>query len=182
MRREARAVRRSAVGVGGSGGAGRGGHSHSANTGKLGGEPGPTRENEKATSRPAEGDRRPVLGGLAIDNTETRGGAATASSNASAAAGGMAIAKAVATGGVGGQPNFGLEGVANATSSAETAKARIGSKRQSTAVGSSGQALSNALTSYSYVKVRASGRRAGRQHRDDERHRRQGGGSGQASR
>jgi hypothetical protein len=66
----------------------------------------------------------------------------------------MAMAKAVATGGVGGQPNFGLGGVANATSSAETAKGAL-AQAQSTALGSSGQALSNALTSYSYVKVQS---------------------------
>ena len=68
----------------------------------------------------------------------------------------MAMAKAVATGGVGGS-SFGpggAIGAANATSSAETAKGAL-AQAQSTALGSSGQALSNALTSYSFVKIQS---------------------------
>jgi PEP-CTERM motif len=80
--------------------------------------------------------------------------------NATAAAGGMAIAKAVATGGVAGAPsNTGFLsaaiGAANATSSAQTAKGAL-AQAQSTAVGSSGQAQSTAKTSFAGVSVQSS--------------------------
>jgi PEP-CTERM motif len=64
------------------------------------------------------------------------------------------MAKAVATGGVGGQPNFGLGGVANATSTAETARGAL-AQAQSTAVGVSGQAQSTAKTSLAGVNVQS---------------------------
>ena len=64
------------------------------------------------------------------------------------------MAKAVATGGVGGQPNFGLGGVANATSTAEAARGAL-AQAQSTAVGVSGQAQSTAKTSLAGVNVQS---------------------------
>jgi PEP-CTERM motif len=75
--------------------------------------------------------------------------------NASAAGGGTAMAKAVATGGIGGAGSLaGATGAANATSNAQTAKGAL-AQAQSTAVGSSGQAKSTANTSLSDVSVQS---------------------------
>jgi hypothetical protein len=75
--------------------------------------------------------------------------------SAAAGSGGTAIAKAVATGGVGGTGSIsGPTGAANATSNAATTKGAL-AQAQSTALGSSGQAQSTALTSYSFVKVQS---------------------------
>jgi hypothetical protein len=89
------------------------------------------------------------------------GGGATATANALAAGGGTAIAKAVATGGPGGQGALdeggapsGAVGAANATSSATTAKGAL-AQAQSTAVGVSGQAQSTAKTSLAGISVQS---------------------------
>jgi hypothetical protein len=80
---------------------------------------------------------------------------AAAMANASATGGGTAIVKAVA---MAGSLNFSggsVDGAANATSNAETAKGAL-AQAQSTALGSSGQAQSTAKTSLAGVSVQSS--------------------------
>jgi PEP-CTERM motif len=100
-------------------------------------------------------------GGDVTSDFSSKGGDgvdATAMAIATAAGGGTAIANSVATGGAGGAAGVGsipgAAGAANATSNAETAKGAL-AEAQSTAVGSSGNAQSTALTSYSFVKVQS---------------------------
>jgi hypothetical protein len=86
------------------------------------------------------------------------GGNATATANSTAFGSGAATATASAMGGAGGQSvNGGISGAtgsANASSTAKTAKGAL-AHAQSTAIGSSGQAQSTALTSYSFVRVQS---------------------------
>jgi hypothetical protein len=84
------------------------------------------------------------------------GGAAAAMADVSATGTGAAIAKAVATGGIGGAGRVpGATGAANATSTAQTAKGALAQAR-STAAGSSGEAQSTAKTSFAGVGVQSS--------------------------
>jgi hypothetical protein len=77
-------------------------------------------------------------------------GDATATSGATSNGSGGALSSATATGGVGGFS----EGVANATSTAETAKGGL-AQALSTAAGSGGEAQSTAMTSFAGVRVQS---------------------------